>query len=301
MKKSFVNSARKLKYNRLFVQWFSWLLKFLRVLNSYIYNKKRKREEIFFSRISSCIVSDVLVKPPNIDGEFYISPKSHLLRAILSIGAYEPEVVNLFGKYLLPDKDFVDIGANIGFYTIHSAKRMTKGRVVALEPVKSAYERLIKNIERNNVEQVASVVRCFVSNKNGLLAIRTILGMEEYSSASESNIKFHDQDQSFVTETVSCLTLDEIVCEHQLNPGLIKIDVEGAEYKVLLGAKKCLKEFSPTLIVECSDKLLKGMGSSSSEIIAYLADFGYRPLDPHTQSDVSLWTGIEDNLLFIKI
>lgn len=295
-----MNSVKQLKYNRFFVQWFSWLLKFFRLLNSYISNQKRKTEEVFYSRISSCIVSDVLIKPPNIDGEFYISPKSHLLRTILSKGVYEAEVVNLFEKYLLPDKDFVDIGANIGFYTIHSAKRMTKGRVVALEAVKSAYERLIKNIERNNVEQVVSVVRCFVSDKKGMLTMRTIIGMEEYSSASESNIKIHDQDQSFVTEIVNCLTLDEIVCEHQLNPGLIKVDVEGAEYKVLLGAKKCLKEFSPTLIIECSDKLLKGMGSSSSEIIAYLEDFGYRPLDPHTASDVSLRAGIEDNLLFVK-
>lgn len=300
MKKLFINNAKRLKYNKFFVDFFSWALQFRRMAISFASGKKRKKEAFVYSNISSCIVSDVIVKPPNINGEFFISPKSHLLRVILSNGAYEPEIVRLFEKYILSDQDFLDIGANIGFYTIFSAKKMTTGRVIAVEPVKAAHDRLIKNIERNGVERFVSAIRCFVSNEKGITVIRSIPGMEEYSSASESNIQTHDLVQEFVTEQVDCLTLDEIVNKHQLNPGLIKIDVEGSEYKVLQGAQKCLEKFSPILIIECSDNLLRGMGSSSSEMIAYLENLGYCPLDPHTESKVSLRTGVEDNLLFIK-
>jgi hypothetical protein len=122
--------------------------------------------------------------------------------------------------------------------------------------------------------------------------------MEEYSSASHVNL--HNASNALVVEEqVDAVTLDDIVCEHRLNPGLIKIDVEGAETSVLRGGRGCLETFSPVLIVECSDNLLRGMDSSSAELLDEMERLGYRALNVYG-GRVSVRSGIEDNLLLVR-
>jgi hypothetical protein len=75
---------------------------------------------------------------------------------------------------------------------------------------------------------------------------------------------------------VAAFTIDDLVERHELKPSLIKIDVEGGEYKVLRGAERTLRRFRPYIMAECADIMLAEQGSSSSDVLNLLAAFGYR-------------------------
>ena len=71
------------------------------------------------------------------EGEFLLGPKSHLLHRVLAFGAYEPELAQLFVSHIDPDRDVIDVGANVGFFTNLAARKLETGRVLAIESEKT--------------------------------------------------------------------------------------------------------------------------------------------------------------------
>ena len=84
-------------------------------------------------------------------------------------------------KSLLPGDRFVDIGANIGFFSILLGKNTEKGKIFAVEPTESALKRLYANLKLNNVSDKVIVFEGVVSDYNGTIEIKIIPGKEEYS------------------------------------------------------------------------------------------------------------------------
>src|SRR3546814_5280958 len=99
-----------------------------------------------------------------------------------------------------------------------------------------------------------------MSDTQGTNAIHVIPGMEEYSSIgalhpaarAENGVQEH---------TVASDRLDDLVIRHDLKPGLIKVDVEGAEGLVFRGAMETLNKFRPVILSELSDPLLRELGT----------------------------------------
>ena len=79
------------------------------------------------------------------------------------------------------------------------------------------------------------------------------------------------------SENIRCVTVDDLVSEGKTPPcDVIKIDVEGAEHEVLLGAKSLLKDNPPGVIFfECIDEHLSRFGSTTKQLTDYLIGFGY--------------------------
>ena len=229
-------------------------------------------------RLGERIVGDVVIDVPEFSGQFACSPQSDLFHRIISDGQYEPAMAELLRKHLVPTRDFVDVGANIGFYSVLAAKVLTTGRVLAFEPNPAAHRRLNDNLSRNHVADRVEVFQGLASDCEGEAELHLIEGMEEYSSMGQI-IHRSVKDQAKTSTIAASTTVDQLVSRFELSPAVIKIDVEGAEQLVINGALETLRRFRPVVIAECSRALLSPMGATPEAIIAGFEDLGYLVFD----------------------
>lgn len=237
------------------------------------------RQQAILDRMSTLFVEDPCLRIDEFDGEFYLDSRSSLFHRVVLAGHYEPELTRRCVELLDPDRDVLDIGANIGFHAVLFARRLRTGTVLSVEPTPRALNRLRRNLERNGVSVRVSIFEGVASSEPGEVQIHTIAGREEYSSLGAMS---HPSISGATTETltVSATTVDDLVAQRSLRPGFMKIDVEGAEHLVIAGAGQVLAEHRPIILAELSDPLLKANGSSSAEVIHAIERFGYRVSDP---------------------
>jgi FkbM family methyltransferase len=174
----------------------------------------------------------------NKDGFFFARKNSSDLWMLSTLG--EEELRNYFK---LSKGVFLDIGANVGKYSIILGKQLKEnGKVYSFEPEPSNIEGLKKNILLNEVTNV-KIFPLACSNKKGLISFY----LNEKNSGAHSLIK-----KSKKEILINCDTLDNILKEQNLKEdiNLIKIDVEGAEAEVLKGAINTLKKHHPKIIFE---------------------------------------------------
>jgi FkbM family methyltransferase len=195
--------------------------------------------------------------------------------------------IYFFGVYLLEQHEtrywcdtlkegdiVLDIGANIGYYSLLASKRVSgNGKIFSFEPVPLTFFRLVENIELN----------CFGNIYPNNLAISDQDGSLELFIADQyntgmSSISPPAGDSSVERIKVIARSVDSLVEEFALDRiDFIKIDVEGAEMMVLNGMENTLGRFSPVICIELIDSLLKEAGSSLIEAWTYLTEKGYRP------------------------
>lgn len=246
------------------------------------YRKWRIRQErVFFEtmdNIGRTVDQDISVRLPEYGGSFLVSPRSALFTRVARTGTYEPGILDLFYKHLDPSRDVIDIGANIGFFTVAAATRSPTSRVLAVEPTSGAFGRLAENVRRNGVESRVVLFKGAAADREGTIEINQVVGREEYSSIGVlAHPSIVNSAESSITESVPMTTLDALVAEHDFKPGLIKVDVEGGEFQVFAGARETLLKHRPVLISEISDVLLKGLGSSRNGLVDLLQDdLGYK-------------------------
>lgn len=266
MKNNFMRLGKKLIYPSKLIQ-------------RAILNEKRSLQKEVLNSLSDLLVNDPIIKVNEFSGVFAIDASSDLFSRIVTYKRYEPEMVGYCKKYLDENRDAIDIGANIGFFTIMFAKGLKKGKVLAIEPTQNAIRRLYKNIGLNNAEGKVIVFEGVALNKPGLVQIKTIDGKEEYSSLG---VMKHPAivEEEYSLEDVTSKTVDELVADNRLDPGFIKIDVEGVEHLVFEGMKNVLRINRPVILSELSNLLLKSNGSSSAKVIKMLEMFDYDIFDP---------------------
>lgn len=229
--------------------------------------RKGKSLEEFLHYISE---GDVKLSVPDLNGEFWIDIRSHLVRRVLVNGYYEPHVTKAIMSNL--SGDFIDVGANVGFFSIHVAKQPAfQGKVLALEPNLRANDFLQKNIAHNRVSEMVLPLKVAASSSRGEIEMSVVDGLEEYSTIANTRHPGVEgkKETKIVVETI---TMDELVNTHQLKPGLIKVDAEGAEMDVFRGMVNTLKIHKPTLICEIGDSTF---GTDSGDVGKFFDDAGY--------------------------
>jgi FkbM family methyltransferase len=130
---------------------------------------------------------------------------------------------------------FLDVGANVGTYTI-LASGICRARTYAFEPDPDTLLRLRRNIEINRLSERVQVHNCALGASKGDVAFT--VGLDTLNRLAT------DSDEA--TRTVSMERLDEVVSDS--NPVMMKVDVEGAELEVLLGAERVLANPSLSVI-----------------------------------------------------
>ena len=249
------------------------------IMKRFLLNRKRRNEEIFCENLSDILAEDPIIYVDEFQGLFEIGVYSDLFKQIIAYKRYEPKIAQCCLKYLNKNRDAIDIGANVGFYTILFAKNLSRRRVLSIEPTANALQRLYKNIELNSVKKNVIVYEGVAINYTGKAEIKIIEGKEEYSSIGE--IKHPSVfGSAYISKKVSCTTVDELIKQDSLDIGFVKIDVEGAEHIVFEGCKELLKFHRPIIISEISEKMLKQNGSSSKDLLNFIFQFDYDIVDP---------------------
>jgi FkbM family methyltransferase len=170
---------------------------------------------------------------------------------------------------------YIDVGANIGLFTLIAAHRVGKeGHVYAFEPTPTSYERLMANVRLNRFSNVTAY-QTALSDTSGQVAMT--VSLDGYDG--RNSIATPTGGEQFSTELVRTTTLDQFVQEQNLtgNLTMVKIDVEGWETHVLAGGKKSLSASeAPVLQVEFAEEARESAGSSSMELYRGLTRLGYR-------------------------
>ncbi len=144
-------------------------------------------------------------------------------------------------KEYFGNKDIIDAGAYIGDSSLAFTK-LTLGNVHAFEPFEESFNKMLENIKLNDVNNLIPV-KASLSDVNG----------EEKIYLSGDNVQGITTDESYrrydKSFTVKTITIDKYVQENNLNVGFIKVDVEGAEQRLLKGAIETIKSQKPLLIL----------------------------------------------------
>ncbi len=198
-------------------------------------------------------------------GMYFSMPR--LERASFVLGTYERHVVAVMRARLTEGMVAFDVGANAGYFSLVMARLVSaRGRVVAFEPDPKNVKALRANIAANCLSNVTCVAKA-VSDTSGPVSFATF----DYSLVGQIATE-HTPDDAAVLE-VDGVTLDDYVYENGCAPPhFIKIDVEGAEHKVLYGASRVLKQARPVVVAE-----VRG-GTMWEEIKAFVVAHGYEPL-----------------------
>lgn len=189
-------------------------------------------------------------------------------------GGHEPWLQELLKAELGTGECYYDLGAHSGFFSLIAARQVgPSGAVLAVEPDPINSEILKVNVTRNKLAQVA-VLQAAVWSCSGQVAF------ESASDSTLGRVSSNGHGRSASIE-VPAVRLDDLVfSEGRRAPDLIKMDVEGAEWEALQGARRLLSEVKPKLLCEVHD------AAQIERICALLAGHGYRaekwePLDPN--------------------
>ena len=182
-------------------------------------------------------------------------------------------------SYLRPGMTVIDIGAHIGVYSLLMAKVVgPTGCVYAFEPVPQFYERLLANIALNEATNIKPF-QIAISDESGEIEFFVSLphlfaSFDEGGSSIFPYTPAHSQSIKVLTET-----LDSFLERQGIERvDAIKIDVEGAELKVIKGAKNLLsRPDKPLLMLEVNPSALRAAGTTPEELFSEVLSFGYEP------------------------
>lgn len=246
-------------------------------------NNTNKIFDKIFSRV---VPNPILVELSEFEGTFEVDIRSDIFRRIALEGSYELDLIKIMAQYLEKEKDAIDIGANIGLFSVYFAKNINENcKVLSIEPTPNAYKLLINNVTRNSCSNKIIFYNGALSDSEGKVTINFVEGKEEYSSIGKINSDYigHIISNKISVQTT---TLDKLVEQYNIKPGFIKIDTEGAELLVLKGALETLEKFHPIILSELCDNLLKELNNSAKEVIDLLKSHNYKVIDiknPHSK------------------
>jgi FkbM family methyltransferase len=201
----------------------------------------------------------------------FTSADSYIEWSILSTGTYEDEISKLIHISLKPGEVALDIGGNIGLQSIRMAKCVgDQGMVYAFEPLSYLQEKFRNNMKLNK----ASNVKLFP------FALSNVESEADFKISTnnwnQGTFSIKDTDGGSEIQHVFIKVADEIPDIKALNSlDLIKIDVEGFEYQVLLGLKHTLEKHKPRIIFEYDSNYWQANGQNINDCYDLLNALGY--------------------------
>jgi FkbM family methyltransferase len=193
-------------------------------------------------------------------------PDSYSAATALYCGLYDYNEMNFLLRYLRSNDSFLDIGANVGIYTLLAASKIKSGSVYSFEVLPKNYNRLIQNLQLNQFQQV----------KPYAIAVSDFTGTTALNIAEGDSMPFITNNATDNTITVTTDTLDNLLqYESVANLTLAKMDIEGAEILALKGAVSLLKKQRPYVwIMEINDTV-NNFGLQKQDVVNFLEDYGY--------------------------
>jgi FkbM family methyltransferase len=201
----------------------------------------------------------------------------------------------MFLSWLKPDSVYYDIGSNIGFHALTANTIIKTGKIYAFEPMPA-----LRVVFENHINL----------NSKLILSNSVILSPMAISD-SEKEVEFsndltHRDGNTYIKDSyvfsgavnkisVQCHSIDGLLKQGYQKPDIIKIDVEGAEYDVLVGSKNTLMHYKPDILLATHDCHLPGV---QDKCVKFLQELGYQL--QHTGNYHKYMDGIDDYIAIHK-
>ncbi|MEU2155435.1 FkbM family methyltransferase [Streptomyces sp. NPDC019396] len=196
-------------------------------------------------------------------------------RYLYLFGVWEPHMTGWLQRRLRPGDTYVDVGANIGYYTLLAAQLVgNEGRVVAIEASPVFHQRLLRNVALNeycNVRAINGAVSDKEETLTFVLASSANMGANSivpYAGPAESTF------EATARPLPDLLTKDEV-----RQARVIKVDVEGAEGSVMRGMARMLPllRHDAEITVEVTPDRMAQLGDSVDELMETMEAHGFHP------------------------
>ncbi len=207
--------------------------------------------------------------------KLYLDPRDRIIAKKLALyGEYEPHVQRLLLELAGQGTTVIDIGANVGLFTIPLGIHVgPKGTVYAFEPDPDNYALLLQNIAANSLKNVMAVNKA-LSDTVGYAKLYQNKRNRGMLSLNQNNVQ--SRDDTLLAVEVQVVTGDSELCKISGPVSVVKIDVEGAEPLVLKGMSQFLNGHPEThIVVEYSPKFIKNFGIDPLDFLEKLRQKGY--------------------------
>ena len=189
------------------------------------------------------------------------------------IGDYEhKDNMDIFCSWLKADTVFYDLGANVGYFSFIANRYITNGVIYSFEPIPYNIN-IFKEHLRLNKEKIKQqniqLLPYAISSKDGEIVFSHDPLLIEGNTYITSSATYTNSKE---TISIKCYSLDGLLQNGYKKPDVIKIDVEGAEYDVLLGAVETLKKFKPNILLATHDCHLPAVQQNCKD---FLQGLGY--------------------------
>lgn len=183
---------------------------------------------------------------------------------------YESEDSAMIMKLVAAAQNIVDIGANMGWYSINIAKTFPDCHVYAFEPIPRTFDFLERNVQLNNINNI-NIYPFGLSNERKDLTFY-------YYSEGSGNASSANLSERADADLITCHVerLDDVVDSLKLRVDFIKCDVEGAELFAFQGGLETLKRDKPIVFTEMLRKWAAKFNYHPNEIINIFSSIGYR-------------------------
>ncbi len=244
-------------------------LKTIRTILNHPLNKHRKLAALatFFKRGIAIRIHDHPMVYPFVENTFLVVEKG-MSSAELQIytGLYDTSEMLFIMHYLREDDTFVDVGANIGAYTI-LASGVAGAHSIAYEPIPATFAKLSRNIHYNSLSSKTELVNCGVGDKASTIT---------FSNALDAiNHVIYEDNFSGSTIDVPVDSLDNMLAGKEVN--ILKIDVEGYEANVINGAAQILGKPELKAILMETNGLTEQYEFGQNYLHDKLLGLGFRP------------------------
>lgn len=224
-------------------------------INYFLRNINYSLKSIFLNKIKIPPSGTLKLKTDSGQLKLKTNQTSYLTQLLFWNGYKDFEYSEIFEKLSKTTEVFLDIGSNIGYYSILGVASNPKMKVFAFEPAYGPKHFLQENININNFSKNITTVDLALSNTIGEIDFYEVESLKykylNYNLAGEGNAGTKKTSRNFIKNTVKATTLDNFTTSYNLNKiDLIKIDTEGTEVQILLFGKETIKKFQPIIICE---------------------------------------------------
>jgi FkbM family methyltransferase len=265
----------------------------LRVIARHPVNRHRKLMAVleygFIQTAARLVPGDICVEFPN-HTRLLVSPRMKGAAHYITPRLCEFEEMAFVMHFLCPGELFVDVGANVGAFTVLAAG-VAGAEVRAFEPNPGTFEMLERNIRLNGLQGRVNPVRAAAGQSEGTIQLTTDLGTENCVTTGATA-------QNAVT--VKMISLDKELSE--VTPDLLKVDTEGFEAEVFSGATNLLRR--PRLRAMIVERSNSGMryGLDEAALHLQIRQCGFTPCryDPFTRRLSRLENEELGNIIYVR-
>ena len=228
----------------------------------------------YLARVPVNVNSLCLAKLRGYPIKMHYNPRTYMGWALFYRGIYEEMQVKTCYDFLEEGMTFIDIGANYGLYSLIAAEKIGEhGGVIAFEPQSKLVPIIEKNASENNLTNITVVHSAVGDGKKTLTLFHPATNNDGQATlALGNNEKAFDKEEVPVDRLANLLKYQNV--EHIQG---MKMDVEGAEFTILLNAEPFFRNAEPHfLFIECIEGHLKRFGHSCQDVFTFLQDHGYR-------------------------